>query len=652
MIGQTLGNYRIDEQIGRGGMGVVFKATDLGLDRLVAIKMLPSEFASDPQLIERFRGEAKAQATLNHPNIAGLYTFFQHGDNYFMVMEFVSGKTIADMIRQTGPIPFPKAIPWFKQALLGIGIAHRRGIIHRDIKPNNLMVNDEGMVKVMDFGIARAAGGRRLTGTGVLVGTLPYMSPEQIMSRDPDIRSDIYALGVTLYEMVTGRIPFDSPSDFQLMKDIVETPPPPPRTFYPYIPDSLQAAILRAIEKDPNARFQSVEEFGAGLEVAERTTAPPMPAPTFDSYSPTAPTLITTPRTAPIASPSPTTPPGTSPVPSAVETPAPTPSPATQPVSALSVWLRLRQNPPLLIAAAVVVAVIAGVVYLSTRSSPPPPPIAQGPTGGGGSGNLPMPGTNPAVNPTTEPNAGQVNPTTEEPPNVPVTPPPGKPAPPTQPSQTPPSRTTQLPPSNRPPTQVPVPANSPPAVSLEAVSGNSVRQGQDVKLYARVSDPDGDQLHYIWRTSAGDIQGNGPSATLDTSAVAGGRIVVTVTVDDGHGHSVPANETITVTSGRSTPPVSSGGSSYVVVHDHGGTMFANNCTGTLQLLADQVVFRGEHGFEASYSQLRVGTNNKFRWGGKNAFHIKTPSNFNFMLQGDRDPGDLIRKLIERGARRD
>ena len=266
MIGTQIANYKILEKVGEGGMGVVYKGVDVTLDRLVAIKVLSSELVGNPQLVERFRAEAKAQANLNHTNIATLYSFMQIEGNCIIVMEFLEGETFDQMIRRRGVIPAEEAVPFFKQALLGIGFAHRAGIIHRDIKPGNIMVTRSGIVKVMDFGIAKVLGGQRLTRTGTRMGTVAYMSPEQIRNLPVVIRSDIYSLGATLYELLTAHLPFESDSDFQVMSDHVNVMPPPPTRHYPYIPPGIEQCVMKALAKNPNDRFQTVEEFGAGLE--------------------------------------------------------------------------------------------------------------------------------------------------------------------------------------------------------------------------------------------------------------------------------------------------------------------------------------------------------------------------------------------------
>jgi hypothetical protein len=266
MIGTQVANYKILEQVGEGGMGVVYKGVDVTLDRLVAIKVLSTELVGNPQLVERFRAEAKAQAGLNHTNIATLYSFLQIDGKCIIVMEYLEGESFDQMIRRRGVIPAEEAVPYFRQALLGIGFAHRAGIIHRDIKPGNIMVTRGGIVKVMDFGIAKVLGGQRLTRTGTRMGTVAYMSPEQIRNLPVDIRSDIYSLGATLYEMLTAHLPFESDSDFQVMSDHVNAMPPPPTQHYPYIAPGYEQCVMKALAKNPAERFQTVEEFGAGLE--------------------------------------------------------------------------------------------------------------------------------------------------------------------------------------------------------------------------------------------------------------------------------------------------------------------------------------------------------------------------------------------------
>ncbi len=269
MVGTEIGNYRIIEKIGSGGMGVVYKAVDTQLDRVVAVKALNPELSGNPALLERFRGEARAQAQLNHPNLATLYAFLVVDDAAYMVMEFVDGETLHQMVLRNGPIASSEAVPLFRQALAGIGCAHRAGIIHRDIKPSNIMLNREGIVKVMDFGLAKVTGDHGVTKTGVRLGTAYYMSPEQILMKKVDVRSDIYSLGATLYEVLTGRAPFHADSEFEILNDHVNTDPPPLTRLHPQIPSGVEHAVLKALAKNPDQRFQSAEQFSAALEHPE-----------------------------------------------------------------------------------------------------------------------------------------------------------------------------------------------------------------------------------------------------------------------------------------------------------------------------------------------------------------------------------------------
>jgi hypothetical protein len=274
MLDQLIGNYKILSKIGEGGMGAVYKALDLMLEREVAIKALLPELARDPSVVERFRAEAITLAKLSHPNIAMLFSFLRQSDDYYMVMEYVRGESLDAVLRRERALPCERAVRLFCEALEGVGRAHRLGIIHRDLKLSNLMLTDEDSIKVLDFGIARVLGAARMTREGQFIGTLEYMSPEQIHGREADARSDIYSLGILLYAMLTGRVPFRSQSDYELMRIQVESPPPPPRAIAPHIPGEVENAILRALAKHPDERFQSVGEFRTAL-LAGVATPPP-----------------------------------------------------------------------------------------------------------------------------------------------------------------------------------------------------------------------------------------------------------------------------------------------------------------------------------------------------------------------------------------
>jgi len=275
MIGNVVGSYKITDKIGEGGMGAVFRGIDIMLEREVAIKMLRPELSSQPNIVERFRSEAITLAKLNHPNIATLYSFVRQGEDFFMVMEFVRGDSLDRMIRKNGAMTCERAVRLMCQALEGIDHAHKMGIIHRDIKPANMMLTENGTLKVMDFGIARVLGTARMTKQGNIVGTIEYMSPEQVRGLETDARSDIYSLGILLYEMLTGRVPFASDSEYDLMKMQIEDAPPPPRVFVQHIPPALEQAIMRSLAKRQEARFATAGEFRDVLLSAIGTTQSP-----------------------------------------------------------------------------------------------------------------------------------------------------------------------------------------------------------------------------------------------------------------------------------------------------------------------------------------------------------------------------------------
>jgi serine/threonine-protein kinase len=258
---QQIGQYRVLSELGAGGMGVVYRAMDLLLEREVAIKRLRSEFASSASVLERFRKEAQLQAKLNHPNIAQLYTLLQDSDSLCIVMEFIDGTVLRNFM----PMPWLSAVPVVLQILEALDYAHRRGVLHRDVKPENIVVNREGVVKVMDFGIAHALGAARMTRERVVIGTLEYMPPERILNREMDQRSDLYSVGVLLFEMLSGRLPFINESEYELLRAQVEATPPSVSQFVAGLPDFVTEAVRVALEKDSANRYPSCSDMATVL---------------------------------------------------------------------------------------------------------------------------------------------------------------------------------------------------------------------------------------------------------------------------------------------------------------------------------------------------------------------------------------------------
>ena len=269
MIGKTVGKYRVIERLGRGGMGTVYKAVDETLDREVAIKVLNPDLG-DTEVLKRFRAEAVTLARLNHPGIATLYELHRNQDDLLMVMEYVRGETFHDLSDRVGPLAPPQAVHLCAQVLDALAHAHRAGVVHRDLKPANLMVNDAGTVKVMDFGIARVLGAEHFTYGGYMMGTPAFMAPEQVLGREVDRRADLYAIGVVLYRLLSGHLPFDADTAIALAQKQVSEPPTPITAYLPDLPAWCSAILDRALEKSPSARFQSAEEFRAALLSAVR----------------------------------------------------------------------------------------------------------------------------------------------------------------------------------------------------------------------------------------------------------------------------------------------------------------------------------------------------------------------------------------------
>jgi serine/threonine-protein kinase len=264
MIGKTVGKYRIIERLGRGGMGTVYKAVDETLDREVAIKVLNADLG-DTDILKRFRAEAVTLARLNHPGIATLYELYRDDDDLLMVMEFVRGETLHELSERLGAVAAPQAAHLVMQVLDALSHAHRAGVVHRDLKPANLMLTETGSVKVMDFGIARVLGTEHFTQGGYMMGTPAYMAPEQVLGGDIDGRADLYAVGVVLYRLLSGQLPFSADTAIAMVQKQVNESPTPIAQFQPDLPPWCERVLSRALAKSPADRFQNADEFRAAL---------------------------------------------------------------------------------------------------------------------------------------------------------------------------------------------------------------------------------------------------------------------------------------------------------------------------------------------------------------------------------------------------
>jgi serine/threonine protein kinase len=271
--GTLSGRYETSEKLGTGGMSNVYKATDRILERTVAVKVLAEHLSDDERFVERFKREALAVAKLIHPNIVQVYDTGVDEGRRYIVMEYVEGRSGAQILQRQGPVEPEIAAEIGAQACAGLDYAHRRGIVHRDVKPGNLMIvggpvgGGEMVVKLTDFGIARAAEQTRITQVGSVVGTAAYLAPEQVRGEEATPATDVYALGVVLYQFLTGRLPYEGSSLAELAVRQQNEKPLPPDTYNSEVPETLGAAVLRALEGDPNRRYASADELAAGLRL-------------------------------------------------------------------------------------------------------------------------------------------------------------------------------------------------------------------------------------------------------------------------------------------------------------------------------------------------------------------------------------------------
>ena len=343
MVGRTLMHYKVVAELGAGGMGVVYEAIDLRLDRRVALKILPADKTDHEQRRERFLHEARTASALNDPHIVTIFDIFSADDTDVLVMELVPGRTLRQLLND-GPLPLAQALDIAMQITEGVGAAHAAGIVHRDLKPGNVMVTERGRIKVLDFGLAKLVGGSLTdqpttlapaTVAGILLGTVDYMSPEQARGDPIDARTDVFSLGAMLYEMIAGVRPFTSGHVLGVLHEIVYGAIAPIRTHRPDATADLERIVFRALERDVTRRYQTMEAFGEDLRLAHRgalagaPTGINTPAPAF--VPPPLPPAATLPSAPPpFAAPPPIREPSVS-QPGATYTPLPPPSASTPP---------------------------------------------------------------------------------------------------------------------------------------------------------------------------------------------------------------------------------------------------------------------------------------------------------------------------------
>src|SRR5579859_6869760 len=262
--------YQIQDPIGRGGMATIYRGRDLRTDRIVAIKILREVYSTDPKFVTRFQREAKAASSLQHPNIVQVYDYGQSDGNYFIVMEYIEGTDLRRYLRSRGMLAVDRVIIIAHDIALGLGAAHRRQIVHRDVKPQNVLVGRDGSIKLTDFGIAsvyKDINDERLTTTGMTLGTVQYYAPEQAQGEIVSPAADVYALGIVMYEMLTGRPPFDGDTPVAVAMQHIQDVPTPPSELNPTIPPALEEIILRCLEKAPEMRYRNGSSLARALEL-------------------------------------------------------------------------------------------------------------------------------------------------------------------------------------------------------------------------------------------------------------------------------------------------------------------------------------------------------------------------------------------------
>ena len=274
LINSTIGEYRLVEKLGEGGMGEVYQGVHSKIGRIVAVKIL-SQAAHSPEFVERFLNEARIQGGLQHNNIVTLYDFLEYNGQPCIIMEYIEGRTLTDCVQTWGGIPLPDAIQYFHSIVEAISYVHSRGIVHRDIKSNNVKVTPSGQIKLLDFGIAKSGASPALTVTGAFVGTLQYLSPEQLVGGVADVRSDIWSLGVLFYEMTTCHLPFEANTIGELCQKITKASYPPPSVMNQNVPKEVQNIIQKCLKKNPADRYQSARDLLQDVDSAAASISTP-----------------------------------------------------------------------------------------------------------------------------------------------------------------------------------------------------------------------------------------------------------------------------------------------------------------------------------------------------------------------------------------
>lgn len=269
LVGKVIGNrYEMLEKIGEGGMATVYKARCNILKRYVAVKVLREEFTTDEEFIRRFNTEAQAAASLTHPNIVSIFDVGHEDNVYYIVMELVQGKTLKEIINEDGVLPWKWSVNIAIQVASALETAHKNNIVHRDIKPHNIIITEDGIAKVTDFGIAKAVSNSTITAFGTTIGSVHYFSPEHARGGYTDAKSDIYSLGVVMYEMLTGRVPFDADTPVSIALKHMQEKPVEPMKLNPSIPFAINKIIMKAMEKEPSLRYQNATEMLKDLSMA------------------------------------------------------------------------------------------------------------------------------------------------------------------------------------------------------------------------------------------------------------------------------------------------------------------------------------------------------------------------------------------------